>query len=198
MEGANWGYTQVSVTGEPDSVVALRAGTLSPLLAPSGRPVQPDPHYLAAPTLQAPGGRGGQRIDDGFGDLLVLTDGGRFEPGLRSSNNRSSSGRATPPHCQPILPAGSVAAGVQRCDRVCDCSDCSDEFSCPPNQDLPLQGLRRLRPQSLASWQLQPNDFWRVVKVTGNGSSTFRVPFSGPQQKLRIIAAAIGSRGSSF
>ena len=174
LEGQS-GYTQVSITGEPRSLVMLKAINEDLknrlLFHDDNSGYYEDGQIVSHSNLAAT-------------SLLVMTD------SLKSITDESKlsckqRGLFQCPSRQKCYDFLDI------CDGHCLCHDCSDEADCGGQSGLEGQIQPQASPFLL---EQASNDFWRVLQVPKNGTLTLKVPFN-TQGRLYLTANSLGTRG---
>ena len=168
----NGGYSELSFTGDPNTVVSLTSSH----------------HQHRTSSRRATHSSSVSEIFDFSSEAILFTDSNEFEPVIVNSHDIGSQDfldLCHPPHNQV-------------CNLKCDCFDCSDESHCSRNvayrtTDLFVEDGVDSSP---TNDRLKPTGFWQVVKIAQNGSAKVRVPFHAGtrHQKLAVSATAITSR----
>ena len=167
LEGQS-GYTQVSITGEPLSLVMLKAINEDLKNRLSIQNEYESDQIISHSNVAAT-------------SLLVMTD---SQKSITDESKLDCKQRGlfecSHQECYDFLDI---------CDGHCLCHDCSDETDCGSS-------LGGQEPQAASPFLLEQasNDFWRVVQVPGNGTLTLKVPFN-TQGRLYLTASSLGRRG---
>ena len=173
LEGQS-GYTQVSITGEPRSLVMLKAVNedLQNRLLFHENSYGDEQQIVSHSNLAAT-------------SLLVMTDSVKsiLDESKLSCKQRGLFECSLRQKCYDFLDI---------CDGHCLCHDCSDEADC----GAALGGLEGQMQPRASPFLLEQasNDFWRVLQVPQNGTLTLKVPFN-TQGRLYLTANSLGTRG---
>ena len=184
LEG-NSGYAHISISGEPNSILALAASAadqrerFSPEFSLN---TFEDRNLQVQNGIPFPGKLDAKNDDQ----LIVLSDGGDLSDDDVSTTTRGR--RRLPGNMRPTAatPNEACAVDVVKCDGTCQCATCEDESECQ-NRFFRLISSPTLN-------ELKPTGFWKVVRIPGNGTVSVRVPFTS-HGRVAISAMSIGTRG---
>ena len=185
LEGSS-GYTQLTLSGEPNSLIMLNALNQD-ILGQDNNPYEEVMHKSIV-VSQSNGLVGTNLLvmsdrKTGFQDekALKCADQGLFEceEGLNQKNLQK---------CYNFLDI---------CDRKCQCPNCQDELKCGGGGDGHHGGNFKSPEELFSSPTLKTQKstgFWNVVKMPPNGTLSLKVPFN-TDGRLFLQANSLGTKG---